>query len=371
MPEKLKTSKARSVFERVQSLDRSLIQLVLILGALSVFCLYSIDKGQGSTYLKHLLRFSFAFFILLAIAITNIEFWYRYSYHFYFLNLFILFIIKFIGVSAKGAQRWLDFGVFHIQPSELAKLSIILVLAKFFNSVKVENVNKIYSLLVSTILILIPFLLVLKQPDLGTAILILGAAVGVLWIVGIDRKIFISCVVIVILSLPLIFAGLKTYQKQRVLNFFNAEKDPLGKNYQVIQAKIGVGSGGIFGKGYMKGSQSALNFVPENHTDFVFSHFAEEFGLLGAILLLWLFFKIIKKITVIGDQCHNNFSKIFCYAFAFNFFLYIAINLGMVTGLLPVVGVPLPILSYGGTALLTNMMGFGIVLSAKLYNEHF
>jgi len=189
--------------------------------------------------------------------------------------------------------------------------------------------------------------------------------------VGLNRKIFISGFIIVILCLPFIFAGMKPYQKQRVVNFFDKERDPLGANYQVIQSKIGIGSGGIFGKGYLRGSQSSLDFVPENHTDFVFSHFAEEFGLIGSLLLLWLFFSIIKRVTLIGDQSKNNFSKIFCYAFAFNFFLYIAINLGMVTGLLPVVGVPLPILSYGGTAMLTNMIGFGIVLSSKLYNEDF
>jgi rod shape determining protein RodA len=186
-----------------------------------------------------------------------------------------------------------------------------------------------------------------------------------------DRRIFISGIIIIILSFPFIFASMKPYQKQRVVNFFNTERDPLGANYQVIQAKIGIGSGGIFGKGYLRGSQSSLDFVPENHTDFVFSHFAEEFGLVGSLLLLWLFFSIIKRVTLIGDQSKNNFSKIFCYSFAFNFFLYIAINLGMVTGLLPVVGVPLPILSYGGTAMLTNMIGFGIVLSSKLYTQDF
>jgi rod shape determining protein RodA len=371
MPETVKISKIFLLIEKFQKLDRSLINMILVLGLISILCLYSIDKGQGTIYLKHLVRFIFAFSILTIVAFTHVNFWYRYAYHFYFLILFLLIVLKFIGVTAKGAQRWLDFGFFHVQPSEVAKLAIILVLAKFYNLVKVENTNKLFSLLVSAILILIPFLLVLRQPDLGTAVLILGAALGTLWIVGLSRKIFISGFIIIILSLPFIFAAMKPYQKQRVVNFFNTERDPLGANYQVIQAKIGIGSGGIFGKGYLRGSQSSLDFVPENHTDFVFSHFAEEFGLVGSLLLLWLFFSIIKRVTLIGDQSKNNFSKIFCYAFAFNFFLYIAINLGMVTGLLPVVGVPLPILSYGGTAMLTNMIGFGIVLSSKLYNEDF
>ena len=371
MPETIKVSKFFLLIEKFQRLDRALIYMILLLGLISVLSLYSIDKGQSSLYLKHLLRFIFAFLIMLLVAFKHINFWYRYAYHFYFFILALLVVLKFVGVTAKGAQRWLDFGFFHVQPSEVAKLAIILVLAKFYNSIKVENTNKLFSLLCAAILIVIPFLLVLRQPDLGTATLILGAALGTLWIVGLDRKFFISGFIIIIISLPFIFAAMKPYQKQRVVNFFNTERDPLGANYQVIQAKIGIGSGGIFGKGFLRGSQSSLDFVPENHTDFVFSHFAEEFGLVGSLLLLWLFFSIIKRITLIGDQSKNNFSKIFCYAFAFNFFLYIAINLGMVTGLLPVVGVPLPILSYGGTAMLTNMIGFGMVLSSKLYNEDF
>jgi rod shape determining protein RodA len=371
MPDTIKVSKVFILVEKFQKLDRTLINMVLLLGFISILCLYSIDKGQTNLWLRHLLRFSFAFLILISVAFTDLRFWYRYAYHFYFFVLFLLIIIKFAGFSAKGAARWLDFGFFHIQPSELAKLGIILALAKFYNSVKIENINKLFSLLVSGILILIPFLLVLRQPDLGTAVLILGAALGTLWIVGVNRKFFISGIVIVVVSFPFIFAGMKPYQKQRVVNFFNTERDPLGANYQVIQAKIGIGSGGIFGKGYLKGSQSSLDFVPENHTDFVFSHFAEEFGLVGSLLLLWLFFSIIKRVTFIGDRSKNNFTKIFCYSFAFNFFLYIGINLGMVTGLLPVVGVPLPILSYGGTAMLTNMIGFGIVLSSILYDEDF
>ena len=371
MRETVKVSKIFLLIEKFQKLDRSLIYMILVLGLISILSLYSIDKGQGTIYLKHLVRFLFAFIILITVAFTHVNFWYRYAYHFYFLILFLLIVLKFVGVTAKGAQRWLDFGFFHVQPSEVAKLAIILVLAKFYNLVKVENTSKLFSLLVAAILILIPFLLVLRQPDLGTAVLILGAALGTLWIVGLNRKIFISGFIIIILCLPFIFAGMKPYQKQRVVNFFNSERDPLGANYQVIQSKIGIGSGGIFGKGYLRGSQSSLDFVPENHTDFVFSHFAEEFGLIGSLLLLWLFFSIIKRVTLIGDKSKNNFSKIFCYAFAFNFFLYIAINLGMVTGLLPVVGVPLPILSYGGTAMLTNMIGLGIVLSSKLYNEDF
>ena len=250
MRETVKVSKIFLLIEKFQKLDRSLIYMVLALGLISILCLYSIDKGQGTIYLKHLIRFAFAFLILITVAFTHINFWYRYAYHFYFLILFLLIVLKFVGVTAKGAQRWLDFGFFHVQPSEVAKLAIILVLAKFYNSVKVENTNKLFSLLVAAILIFIPFLLVLRQPDLGTAVLILGAALGTLWIVGLSRKIFISGFIIVILCLPFIFAGMKPYQKQRVVNFFDKERDPLGANYQVIQSKIGIGSGGILGKGY-------------------------------------------------------------------------------------------------------------------------
>jgi len=357
--------------EKFGKFDKKLIYLVLLLGLISIVALYSIDNGQSNLYFKHLVRFLFAIGVMLFISFRSISIWYRYAYHFYALILFLLFILKFIGVTAKGSQRWLDFGFFHVQPSELAKLAIIIVLARFYHSVKSEDVNRFFNLLLSTFLIIIPFLLVLRQPDLGTSLLILFAALGVLWIVGLSKKIIISGILILIISLPFAFAALKPYQKNRIINFFDSNRDPLGANYQVNQAKIGIGSGGIFGKGYLKGSQSSLDFVPENHTDFIFSHIAEEFGLVGSLLLLWLLFTIIKRVILIGDKATTNFSKIFCYAFAFNFFLYIAINLGMVTGLLPVVGVPLPILSYGGTAMLTNMIGFGIVLSIQQHKDDY
>ena len=190
MPEVIKVSKFFLLIEKFQKLDRGLIYMILLLGFISILSLYSIDKGQGSIYAKHAIRFTFAFLILIIVAFKHINFWHRYAYHLYFFILFLLIILKFVGVTAKGAQRWLDFGFFHVQPSEVAKLAIILVLAKFYNAVKVENTNKLFSLLVAAILILIPFLLVLRQPDLGTAVLILGAALGTLWIVGLDRKIF-------------------------------------------------------------------------------------------------------------------------------------------------------------------------------------
>ena len=211
-----KISRFFLLIEKFQKLDKGLINMVLLLGFISILCLYSIDKGQTNLWLKHLLRFSFALLILILVAFTDLRFWFRYAYHFYFVVLFLLIIIKFAGFSAKGAVRWLDFGFFHVQPSELAKLAIILVLAKFYNSVKVENINRLFSLLIAGILILIPFLLVLRQPDLGTAVLILGAALGTLWIVGVNRKFFIFGIVIIIVSLPFIFAAMKQIGRAHV-----------------------------------------------------------------------------------------------------------------------------------------------------------
>ena len=234
---------------------------------------------------------------------------------------------------------------------------------------KLENVNSIYTILTSLIIIILPMGLVIVQPDLGTSVLIAISGIAVLWFAGINHKYFIYTLLGFVISLPFIIAFLKPYQKLRVLTFLNPDRDPLGAGYQIIQSKIAVGSGGIFGKGFLKGTQSYLEFLPEKHTDFIFTLFSEEFGFIGSALLLVIYAIIIYRIVAIGANCRSYFAKIFCYSFGAAIFVFITINMSMVLGLLPIVGSPLPIMSYGGSSMLATMIGFGIVMSARVHNQ--
>jgi len=269
-----------------------------------------------------------------------------------------------------GAQRWINLYFFNIQPSELMKIGVIFALAKYYQYINLEEIDNISKLFIPLVLILIPFFLVAKQPDLGTAIFILIVSLGMLWLAGLNLKIFITGLFSLIIAAPFIIAFLKPYQKQRILTFLDPEKDPLGSGYHIIQSKIAIGSGGLFGKGFLQGTQSNLEFLPEKHTDFIFTVFAEQFGLIGCLLLIFLFIAIILVILNISMKSNNNFSRLLCFGIAFNIFVYLAVNLGMVVGLLPVVGVPLPIISYGGTAMLTTMFALGLVMSSKIHNDH-
>jgi rod shape determining protein RodA len=234
---------------------------------------------------------------------------------------------------------------------------------------KLENVNSIYTILTSLIIILLPMGLVIVQPDLGTSLLIAISGIAVVWFAGINHKYFIYTLLGFVISLPFIIAFLKPYQKLRVLTFLNPDKDPLGAGYQIIQSKIAVGSGGIFGKGFLKGTQSYLEFLPEKHTDFIFTLFSEEFGFIGSAFLLIIYAIIIYRIVAIGAASRSYFAKIFCYSFGAAIFVFITINMSMVLGLLPIVGSPLPIMSYGGSSMLATMIGFGIVMSARVHNQ--
>ena len=249
------------------------------------------------------------------------------------------------------------------------KIGIILCLAKYYHRLKIDNINSFTSILVALSIILVPIILVLSQPDLGTSILIALSGLIVLWLGGVKMKYFFISLVGFLISLPFIISFLKPYQKMRILTFLDPDRDPLGAGYQVIQSKIAIGSGGITGKGFLKGTQSYLEFLPEKHTDFIFTLFSEEFGFVGSICLLLIYSIIIIRIIRIGAISRSNFAKLFCFGFAFAIFVYIVVNLSMVLGLLPIVGSPLPILSFGGSSLLATMIGFGIVLSAKINHK--
>jgi len=249
------------------------------------------------------------------------------------------------------------------------KIGIILFLSGYYHKISEGDVNKIKFLLFPLLAILAPFILVVSQPDLGTAILILLSGIVVTWLAGVKWKIFAYLSIFAIISAPIIITFLKPYQKSRILTFLNPDSDPLGAGYQIIQSKIAIGSGGLFGKGFLNGSQAYLNFLPEKHTDFIFTLFSEEFGFIGSISMIFLYFLITYRIIQIGNDTRSIFGKLYCYGFANAFFIYVAVNMSMVLGLLPIVGAPLPILSYGGSSMLAIMFGLGIVMSCKVHRN--
>tara|TARA_B100000029_G_scaffold290967_1_gene284552 strand:- start:1956 stop:3080 length:1125 start_codon:yes stop_codon:yes gene_type:complete len=354
--------------EKILSLDYYLIFFILLLGIISCFAMFSSEQGKIGYYtLSHIYRF-FAFFILfIIISFINISLLYKLSYFFYFAVLALLFAVDFFGITASGSKRWINLFVINIQPSELMKVSLIAFLARYYYKIPVESVTNFKYIFTPIFALSIPVVLVAIQPDLGTAFLILFGGFAVIWLAGFRIRFFLYSTLILICLLPVGISFLKPYQKSRILTFLNPERDPLGAGYQIIQSKIAVGSGGIFGKGFLQGSQSYLDYLPEKHTDFIFTLFSEEFGFMGSLLLLIIYVAIIYRITQIGNKSRNNFSKIYCFGFATAFFIYVAVNMSMVLGLVPIVGAPLPIMSYGGSSMLSIMLGLGIVMSCKVH----
>ena len=357
-------------FQKIRSLDYILLFSILFLGVISSFSMYSTDAGNFFHHTQsHIARFIVFFLMMISASFINIRTWHSIGYIFYIVVLGLLLWASFYGITASGSQRWVNLYFINIQPSELMKIAIIVCFAKYYHRSQINSINSFKNLMPPIVILILPILLVVTQPDLGTSILIASSGIVVLWIVGINIKYFIYSTLILIISMPFVISFLKPYQKLRILTFFDPDKDPLGAGYQIIQSKIAVGSGGLMGKGYLKGTQSYLEFLPEKHTDFIFTLFAEEHGFVGSIFLLILYAIIIFRILRIGSFARSYFAKIFCYGFASAIFIYITVNMCMVLGLLPIVGSPLPIMSYGGSSMLATMIGFSIVMSAKLYSR--
>lgn len=364
------TTNNSGFFQKFLNFDYILLACILLLGFISLATMYSTDGGKVLFHTKsHFIKLVIFTFMMLIFSLINIKFWFSIGYLSYLVVVGLLIWTFLFGITSSGSQRWIDLYFINLQPSELMKIFIILCLAKYFHRMKLENVNSLYTILTSLIIILLPMGLVIVQPDLGTSLLIAISGIAVLWFAGINNRYFIYTMLGFIISLPFIIAFLKPYQKLRVLTFLNPDRDPLGAGYQIIQSKIAVGSGGIFGKGFLKGTQSYLEFLPEKHTDFIFTLFSEEFGFVGSVFLLLIYAVIIYRIIAIGASSRSYFAKIFCYSFGGAIFVYIAINMSMVLGLLPIVGSPLPIMSYGGSSMLATMIGFGIVMSAKVHSQ--
>ena len=359
---------AGSFFEKIRSIDYLLIIIILILGSISSFAMYSTDGGEFLYHTKsHILRFGIFFVLFLVLSFVQIKVWHRIGYIFYLVILFMLFWALYFGVTASGSQRWISLYVFNLQPSELMKIAIVISFAKFYHRTKSMEVNRIKNVAQPLVALTIPIFLVIAQPDLGTAILIAGTGISVMWLSGLKLKYFVYSFLILMVTAPFAISLLKPYQKLRVLTFFNPDRDPLGAGYQIIQSKIAVGSGGLAGKGFLKGTQGYLEFLPEKHTDFIFTLFSEEFGFVGSIFLLILYVILIYRIILIGFKSRNYFGKLYCFGFASAIFIYVMVNMSMVLGILPIVGSPLPIMSYGGSSMLATMMGLSIVMGCKIY----
>lgn len=349
-----------------QGLNWFLILTVFLLGLVGVGTLYSAAGGSFDPWAwRHGVRLIIGIFLMLAVAALDVRVLYNGAYFIFGGLLLLLLSVQLFGDVTMGAKRWLDLGIVTVQPSEFIRLGMILALARFYQSIHQDVVSHFQNLFVPALIILVPVMLIINQPDLGTTIMLAVSGIGVLFLAGLNWRYFAVGAVAIVATVPLVWQRLLDYQKERVLVFLNPERDPLGAGYHIIQSKIGIGSGGMFGKGFSEGTQSRLNFLPEKHTDFVFTIYAEEMGFVGSVLLLVLFVLLLVQLAFIANQMRSQFARLVVAGIGFSLFVYIFINLAMVMGLAPVVGVPLPFISYGGTSMLTFLISIGVVLSLE------
>jgi rod shape determining protein RodA len=355
--------------EKLWSLHWPLVAALMLLGMIGYLVLYSAGGGSHTPWAaRHGARLAVGTCIMLAVALVDVRIWFRTAFMIYVLAFLLLLGVEVVGELSKGAQRWIDLGVVQLQPSELMKVGLVLCLARYFHGAYLDQVKRAVFLATPLICIALPAVLVLKQPDLGTSIMLIACGGTILFLAGVRLWKFAMAIGIVAAALPVAWSSLHDYQRQRVLTFLDPETDPLGAGYHIIQSKIALGSGGIWGKGFMQGSQAQLSFLPEKQTDFAFTMLAEETGFVGAAIVLLLCLSVIAMTLAIALRCSHQFGRLLAVGIGFNFFLYVVINIAMVTGLIPVVGVPLPMISYGGTAMMTTLLGFGLVLSVDVHH---
>ena len=356
--------------EKLWQINRGMVFVVLLLAGFGFAMLYSAAGGSVDPWAsRQAVRFAAGLVLMLTLALIDVRFWFRYAYLTYFGALVLLIAVAVAGSMGMGAQRWIDLKVIQLQPSELMKVALILALARYFHTRAEEDVVRLRSLVVPSLLALAPAALVLKQPDLGTAGMLLLAGGAVFFIAGVRLWKFALALVLGLSAIPVAWQFLHDYQRRRVLTFLNPESDPLGAGYHILQSKIALGSGGLFGKGFLAGTQSHLNFLPEKQTDFIFTMLAEELGMAGGLMLLGLYIVLFVYGFAIALRARNQFGRLLAIGLTTNLFLYVFINIAMVMGLIPVVGVPLPLISYGGTAMLAVMASLGLVLSVYVHRD--
>jgi rod shape determining protein RodA len=356
--------------DRLRGISWGLILLLCVLSGIGFAMLYSAANGSWQPWAsKQVARFAFAFIPMIAAALIDIRYWFRIAYWVYGLALLLVVAVDLRGFVGMGAQRWIDLGFIQLQPSEVMKIALILALARYFHGLPAENTGRMTHLVAPAAMIMVPVALVLKQPDLGTAMMLLASGAIVFFLAGVRLWLFGAALVAAAGAAPLVWSMLRDYQRARLTTFLSPDSDPLGAGYHILQSKIALGSGGLFGKGFMLGTQTHLAFLPERQTDFIFTMIAEEFGLVGGLILLALYAMVVIYGFTIALRSRNQFGRLLGLGLATNFFLYVFINTAMVIGLIPVVGVPLPLISYGGSAMVTVMLGFGLLMNVSIHRD--
>jgi rod shape determining protein RodA len=359
-----------SLFRKLLLMNWGLIVLVLMIAGIGIAMLYSAAGGAWSPWAsRQLARLAVGLVVMLAIALVDIRLWLRYAYLIYGLAIAMLVVVDVVGRVGGGAQRWIDFGVIQLQPSELMKIALVLALARYFHGLTLEQVGKPLMLIPPLLLIGLPVALVLRQPNLGTAMLLAIGSAAVMFAGGVRIWKFLLVGGAAAAAIPVAWSFLKDYQKRRVYTFLDPAQDPLGAGYNILQSKIALGSGGIFGKGWLNGTQGQLRFLPEMQTDFIFTVLAEEFGMVGCLVLLGLYVLVLVYGFAIAIRARSQFGRLVAVGITTQLFLYVFINMAMVMGLVPVVGIPLPLVSYGGTAMLTLLAGAGLLISVSIHRD--
>lgn len=359
-----------SLFRKLLLMNWGLIAIVLAIAAIGVAILYSAAGGSWSPWAsRQMVRLAVGIVVMVAVALVDVRLWLRYAYLIFGLALGLLVVVDVMGRVGGGAQRWIDFGVLQLQPSELMKLALVLALARYFHGLTLEQVGKPLMLIPPLLLIGLPIVLVLRQPNLGTAMLLAIGSAAVMLAAGVRLWKFLVVGGAAAAAIPVAWSFLKDYQKRRVYTFLDPSQDPLGAGYNILQSKIALGSGGIFGKGFLNGTQGQLRFLPEMQTDFIFTVLAEEFGMVGCLVLLGLYVLVLTYGFAIALRARSQFGRLVAIGVTTQMFLYVFINMAMVMGLVPVVGIPLPLVSYGGTAMLTLLAGAGLLISVSIHRD--
>ncbi len=346
------------------------VLLVCAVAGIGVAMLYSAANGSFQPWAsRHVMRFAFGLVVMLSVALVDVRIWLRLAYPFYAVSLILLVMVEVMGFIGMGAQRWIDLGYFNLQPSELMKIALVLALARYFHGLGLEDIGRPTRLVPPLLMIGMPAALVLRQPDLGTALMLIMAGGAIFFAAGVRLWKFGVVLALGLAALPVGWQFLHDYQKQRIMTFLNPEHDPLGAGYHIIQSKIALGSGGLSGKGFMLGTQGHLRFLPEMQTDFIFTMLAEEFGMIGGLGLIGLYGLLLVYGIAIATRSYSHFGRLVAIGVTVTFFLYVFINIAMVMGLIPVVGVPLPLISYGGTAMITLLIGFGLLMGVWVHRD--
>ncbi|MGB0683977.1 MAG: rod shape-determining protein RodA [Magnetovibrionaceae bacterium] len=356
--------------QKVWQIHWFLVLLITATAGVGFVMLYSAANGSIDPWAsRQAARFAVGLVLMLCVAVIDIRIWLKHAYLMYGVSVALLCAVEFSGFVGMGAQRWISLGFFNLQPSELTKITLVLALARYFHATSLEEAGRIGRVVPPVFLIALPVALVLRQPDLGTALMMAMASAVILFLAGVRLWKFGLAGAVVLGAAPVAWSFLHDYQKQRVLTFLDPERDALGAGYHIIQSKIALGSGGIMGKGFLQGTQGHLNFLPEKQTDFIFTMLAEEFGLLGGLGLLGLYALLLAYGFFIALRSRNHFGRLVAMGVTTTFFLYVFINIAMVMGLIPVVGVPLPLISYGGTVMMTLLIGFGLLLNVWVHRD--